>query len=195
MRGAKNLQRQLRRLNQRYGVRNEAPKHIPLASPPDHDASLILEGIASSPILDCDRTRFAAYCFGATLPAQLPLLIEHDPERRCGTATVSYDAHGALRVRTSALSGDARRYSAFSIGAKIIQYGIHDADHRSYFAEVVAAELTEVSLTTHPHLSAALVLQRLRPNPQVEFYNAAQRGFEIIGRKLALIQSQMEARR
>jgi YD repeat-containing protein len=195
MRGARNLQRQLRRLVQRYGVRHSAPTHVPLAPPPDHDASLILEGMGSSPTLDCDRTRFAAFCFGASLPATLPLFIEHDTERQVGTVTLSYDAQGALRARTSPLTGDARRYNAFSISAKIIQYGIHDADHRSFFAEVTQAELTEVSLTTHPHLDTARVLQRLRPNPQAEFYNQAQRGFEIIGRKLALIHSQMEVRR
>ena len=60
---------------------------------------------------------------------------------------------------------------------------------------VTAAELTECSLTEYPHLDAARVLQRLRPNPQVEFYTHAQRGFENIGRQLAIIQSQMEARR
>jgi hypothetical protein len=192
MRGANNLQRQLRVLEQRHNVTLSGPHRVPLTSQPDHP-TLILEGIASTSAIDIDRVSFAPFCFGPSLPASLPLLLEH--QRPAGTATLSYDAQGGLRVRTSPLSGDAARYAAFSIAVRNIQFHLRHADRKDFHFTVTAAELTECSLTEYPHLDAARVLQRLRPNPQVEFYTHAQRGFENIGRQLAIIQSQMEARR
>ena len=141
MRGSINLQNQLRALATRHGITLSSPCRVPLTAPPDTDTALILEGIASSPTLDRDRTLFVARCFG-TLPATLPLLVEHDAARPAGTATLRYDdANGALRVRTSALSGDARCYPAFSISARILNYNIHDADSRHFHFAVTAAEL------------------------------------------------------
>ena len=182
MRGAGNLQRQLKVLARRHGVAwSSAPCRISLIAPPDHP-TLILEGVASSPDIDRDRTRFAPRCFGSHLTATLPLFIEHDATRPAGTATLSYDAQGALRVRTSPITGDARRYGAFSIGAKIIRYEIHDADRRSFYAEVTQAKLTECSFTQHPHLDAARVIQRTRPAPMNEFYDHAQQYFATLSR-------------
>ena len=133
-------------------------------------------------------------CFG-TLPTSLPLLIEHDATRPAGTATPYYDAQGNLRVRTSPLSGDARRYGAFSIGARIIQYTIHDADRRSFFAEVTAAALIEISLTQHPHLTSALVVNRMRPAARAEFFDLMRKRVDALTQITALILTmQKEAR-
>ena len=111
MRGANNLQRQLAVLAQKHGVSSSSPCRVPLTAPPEHP-TLILEGIASTSAIDVDRVSFAPFCFGASLPASLPLLIEHD--RPAGTAVVNYDSQGGLRVRTSPLTGEARLFGAFS---------------------------------------------------------------------------------
>ena len=192
MRGASNLQRQLLVLARRHGVTRLAPCRLPLTSPPDHD-TLILEGIASAPTLDVDRTRFAPYCFGASLPTSLPLLIEHDAARPAGVAAPYYDPQGTLRVRTSPLSGVARQFPAFSIGARIIHYQIHDADRRSFNFEVTQAELTEISLTQHPHLDAARVLQRMRPAAMAEFYGHAQSHIAVLTKLAQFLQREILA--
>jgi len=194
MPGAASLTRQLVVLSRRHGVPTSPPSRLPLAPPPTHP-SLILEGIASAPDIDVDRVRFAPFCFGKSLPASLPLLIEHN--HPAGTATVHYDSQGTLHCRTSPLSGDAARYPAFSIGARVLQYSIVDADYRSSFhAEVLAAELTEISLTQYPHLPAARVLQRTPPAASDAFHDLMLRKVDALSRLTAvLLTIQKEATR
>jgi hypothetical protein len=184
--GAINLQRQLAQLAARHGVTLSQPCRVPLVStPPDHDA-LILEGIASAPEIERDRTRFLPRCFGV-LPATLPLFLEHDAARPAGTATLRYDDTGRLRIRAT-VSGEARRFGAFSIGARILQADIHDADSRDFYAEITQAELTEISLTTTPHLATALVLNRMPPSANAAFYGAMQEYFQRVSQVVALLQ-------
>jgi len=194
MRGAASLTRQLVILARRYGITLAAPARLPLAPPPTHP-SLILEGIASAPEIDVDRVRFAPFCFGKSLPASLPLLIEHS--RPAGTATVHYDQQGILRVRTSPLSGDNARFPAFSIGARNIQFSIVDADYRSSFhANVTSAELTEISATQYPHLPAARVLKRTPPAASDAFHDLMLRKVDALSRLTALMLTlQKEATR
>jgi hypothetical protein len=185
VRGATNLQRQLTVLADRHRVTLSSPRHVPKTALPNQD-KLILEGVASSDKIDCDRVRFQPFCF-SSLP-ELPLLIEHDAARPVGTAVLTYDAAGGLRVRTSPLAGEARTYSAFSIAVRDISYDLCDIERRSFYAQITSAELTECSLSEYPHNGAALVLNRMRGSAQAEFYGAAQQYFAKLTEIVALIQ-------
>jgi hypothetical protein len=93
------------------------------------------------------------------------------------------------------VSGEARRFGAFSVGAKIIHYTIKDADSTHFFAEVTRAELNEVSLTEHPHLDCARVITRRQPAAMGEVYALLAQRVDRLSQVVALMRSmQMEAR-
>jgi hypothetical protein len=77
------LRAQLRQLTARHGV-VVSPVELPLDGP--HDGAMSIAGTASTSAIDLERTKIAPYAFGATVdPAQVRLLLRHDPTRIAGT--------------------------------------------------------------------------------------------------------------
>ena len=57
--------------------------------------------------------------------------------------SLKYDAKGQPRISCETSHPDGARAGAFSIGGKIFNYEIKNADTKDFFAEVTAAEITE----------------------------------------------------
>ena len=158
---------------------------MPLAPPPAHN-SIIIAGVASSSAVDIDRVSFVPFCFGSQLPT-VPLLVEHDSSRSAGTVAPTYDAAGALHVRAT-VTGEARRYGAFSVSASNIQFKLVHPDRRDFYAQITSATLTEISLTEFPHLPTALILNRMPGDARGEFYDLMARRVNLVSQLIPIIQ-------
>ena len=80
----------------------------------------------------------------------------------------------------------ARRCGAWSVGARIHDFIIHDG--AGFYAEVRKATLTDISLVVAPVNPAALVTSRRPLAPTAEFYGLMERKIECIIKTTALIQ-------
>jgi hypothetical protein len=162
------MRNQLQRLMARDGV---APDLYvaKLADAVDHD--LVMSGLASTGDLDLEYVKFSPFAFGALLPSKLPpLLFDHQPA--AGSVDwLSYDHKGQLLVRATVTHPLAKRCEHFSVGAKIRQSKIHDNGTGDFFAEIISAELSDISLTPTPVNPKAIVVSRGRPSPPSQFYS------------------------
>ena len=153
----------------------------------------MLEGFASTTdVVDSERIRIAPLAFGASLPKDLPLLYNHDAKEPAGSIDeLYYDAKGQLMVRATVTHPRARRCQAFSIGAKVRDYALRDADGQNFYAEVLKAELTDVSLVERPVNPNARVLQRSRPTPTYFFYDLMRQRVELCQRLVSIMQQEV----
>lgn len=140
------------------------PTIIPLTAPVDH--ALTMDGLASTTDIDLERTKFRAYAFcnpcllfkGRELP---PLLYKHDESQPAGKIeSLTYDAHGNLKIRAHVTHAQAKRCGAFSVRAHIGGYELRDTDSANFHALVTNAEIAEISLTDTPANPHALVQHR-----------------------------------
>jgi hypothetical protein len=148
---------QLRQLQHRHRLQPQ-PCIIALTAPTDRP--MILNGYASTTDIDLDRCRFRGWAF-TWLPwaKPPPLLFKH--KEPAGTVdALDYDQRGNLKIRATVTHPVARRCGAFSVGAKVIDYEIREADGPNFHAVITRAEVTEVSLTDVPSNPNALVLNR-----------------------------------
>ena len=100
----------------------------------------------------------------------MPLLWKHDPDQVAGKIEdIDYDSEGNLLVRAEVDHPLARRAGAFSIAARVNDYEMRDTDGENFYAIINNAELTEISLTDTPSNPEALVMDRHRVSPQVQY--------------------------
>ncbi len=163
---------QLRRLQQRHNIPSDiyvAPQAAAVPHP------MVLEGYASTCDIDLTRTKFRPYAFGYPLLFCQPmprLLYRHDESQPAGRIdSLQYDHKGNLLIRATVTHEPAKRCNAFSIGARVHAYTMHDVDSPSFYALVTSAELTKISLTDQPANMAALVTRRYRASPTVQLYS------------------------
>jgi phage head maturation protease len=162
------MQTALQRLFIRDGL---TPKSFVAGLVDDPGAPVILSGLASTGDQDGEHCRFASRAFGDVSLARVPLLYDHDPDQVAGTVDdLHYDSDGRLVATVTAGHPLARRCSAFSIGARIRSYVIHDNGPGKFFAEITKAELTDLSLVPRPVNPQARVLSRRPPCPQAMFW-------------------------
>lgn len=145
------------------------PVSIPLTPPVPHP--IIVEGFASTPDVDSDRTKIRPHAL-TFLPWRLPpLLWKHDPAQVAGTIDeLQYDDRGNLTIRATVDHPEARRAGAFSIGAKVLDYVILNGDTPNFSAVIKLAELSEISLTDCPANTRAVVRHRYRTSAASAFY-------------------------
>ena len=117
-----------------------------------------------------------------------PLLHEHDAAKVAGTVDdLGYDASGNLLIKCTATLPAARRCNAFSVGATVREFRIVNESNANFYAEVLKAELTDVSLTARPVNPRALVKTRERPSPNYEFCSLLQRKVGLLSQVAELI--------
>jgi hypothetical protein len=76
---------------------------------------------------------------------------------------LKYDIDGNLCVVATVVHEVAKRCGGFSIGARVRKFVIRNAARADCHAEVLSAELVEVSLVIAPLNARARVLSRQRP--------------------------------
>jgi Caudovirus prohead serine protease len=136
------------------------PVAVPLAGPTD--GPMVLSGFASTTDVDLTRMRFAPRAFPLA-GEPVPLLWKHNPHEIAGTVdSLSYDAHGNLKVVATVDHPLVRRAGAFSVGARVLDYEIRDAGTPDFHALVTRAEITEISCTDIPANLAAPVQCRYK---------------------------------
>ena len=169
----------------RYGIQPQV-RAVPLSPPTDH--VMVLGGLAPTGDIDHERVRFLPFAFGPLpLPSHLPLLYDHDPDQEAGCLdSLQYTATGNLEVVATVTHKMARRCGAWSVGARIHDFIIHDG--AGFYAEVRKATLTDISLVVAPGNPAALVTSRRPLAPTAEFYGLMERKIECIIKTTALIQ-------
>lgn len=123
----------------------------------------------------------------------------HDESQPAGIITnLGYDKSGHLRIcaHTDVM---ARRCNAFSVGARILEYSIVDADNANFHALISSAEICEISLTDRPANPQALVRSRDRAvmgeyiKTLHDHSDLAIRGVRVIQRQLEMLQQMMAA--
>jgi Caudovirus prohead serine protease len=182
----------LRTLMQRHRTLT-TPVTIPLHDPSPHD--MVLCGFASTDDLDLDRVKMRPYAFGYPLRRQyrdVPLLYKHDAKQVAGKIEdLEYDDCGNLCVWAVVTHEPAKRCGAFSIRAVVNEYEIKDADSQNFYAIINSAELTEISLTDNPSNPHALVMDRYRVSPQVQFLGLLGEKVKRLQQLAALIKQEI----
>jgi hypothetical protein len=183
MRSALELRFQLRQLQRKHQL-VPAPHTVPPTAPVPH--AMIFEGVAATTDLDLDRMRLVPFAFGDKLPCNVPLLLKHDPTAVAGTVeTLEYDSRCNLRVRARVEHPDARRLGAFSVGLRIVECELHDAESERFHGLLKRVELTEVSLTDNPSNPKALVERRI-PASISDCYSLMQQRVRLVSKYLQL---------
>ena len=185
----------LKRLCVQHRVQPE-PCKIPLRDPSPHD--MVLCGFASTDDLDLDRCKMRPYAFGYPLrPLRrqyraVPLLYKHLPDQVAGKIEdLEYDECGNLCVWAVVTHELAKRCGAFSIRAVVLDYTMHDSDTENFYAKINQADLTEISLTDNPSNPHALVMDRYRVNPQVQFFDLMKEKVKRLQQLAALIKQEI----
>ena len=125
---------------------------------------MVLEGKAAATSIDLTRVRFMPRCF--TWPKIVPLLYRHaDPAG--DVDDLYYSSAGELMARVTASHALARRAPAFSISANVREWRLVKKDTADFYAEVLSATITELSLTPSPCNPDCRVVKR-EPVPQAE---------------------------
>jgi hypothetical protein len=176
------LRFQLRQLQRKHQL-VPVPHTVPPTALVPH--AMILEGVAATIDLDLDRMQLVPFAFGPALPRAVPLLLKHDPTIVAGTVQeLTYDSRGNLRVRARVEHPDARRLGAFSVGLRIVECELRNADSEHFHGVLKRVELTEISLTDNPSNPKALVEQRI-PASISDYYALMQR-VQLVGKCLQL---------
>ena len=81
---------------------------------------------------------------------------------------------------------EARRMSAFSVGMRIVECEVHDADSAHFHGVLKRVELSEVSITDRPCNSRAIVEQRI-PAAISDFYSFMQLRVQCAAKYLQLV--------
>ena len=182
----------LKRLCVQHRVEPE-PCTIALSDPSPHD--MVLCGFASTDDLDLDRVKMRPYAFGYPLRRQyrdVPLLYKHDPKQVAGKIEdLEYDECGNLCVWAVVTHELAKRCGAFSIRAVVNEYEIKDADSPDFYAIINSAELTEISLTDNPSNPHALVMDRYRVMPAVQFLDLLTAKMKCLQQLAGLIKQEI----
>jgi hypothetical protein len=187
---ARQIERTLSELHARHGTKASALTAVPLAPAVDWPVTLV--GMASTTDVDLDRVRYGPFAFGHKLPSNLPLHYDHEGES-VGSVDVWYDEQGQLCARATTFHKAASRCNAFSVSARPREVNVRSPNNPGFYVEIVRAELVELSLVPVPVNPNALVTQRTRPPPSVEFYILTQRKLQIIQQMLPALLQQKEA--
>ena len=181
----------LRQLAARHQVINDAVI-IPLAPPTG--TPMVLSGLASTSHVDLDFCKFAPGAFGL-MPARLPrLLWKHDEAIIAGEIDyLGHDRNGSLAIIATVSHELARRAGAWSIGGRIIDYKICNADSGNFFAHITRAEIDHVALTDCPANPHALVTARYRPSAIGQLYALAAAKAAALARFTAILRHQQGA--
>lgn len=173
---AMQMQLTLSSLMRRHGAIGAKPCIIPLASP--IDGPIDVSGLASTTDIDLTRQKFRGWAFsnlclylkGYPFPK---LLYRHDESEVAGEITkLSYEDRGQLRISAQVSHERAKRCTAFSVTARILEYEIREADSPDFHALISNAEIVEISLTDRPANPRALVLSRTPTAPTPPFIQA-----------------------
>lgn len=192
------MQIQLKQLMRQHGI-TPKPVFVPLAPPQSGDDGAIdITGYASTTDIDLSRQKFRAYAFNH--PCLLlrnyrrpPLLYRHNENQIAGTvANLSYDSQGNLKICAEVRHAQAARCNAFSIGARVLEYEIRDADNANFHAEIIKAEIIEVSLTDAPANPQTLVRSRHRAAPVGAYLKTLADQTDLTIRRVKIIQRQFE---
>jgi HK97 family phage prohead protease len=170
------------------------PIEIPLAEPMVHPA--LIEGVAATAHIDLDRMQLKPFCFGTLKRERVRLLYKHDPTQIAGKIQeLHWDDRGQLLLKAVVTHDQAKRCSALSVGFRVIAYSLHDPDSDRFYARIEQAELTEVSLVTHPSNPAARITSRCRQPPQSEFYSLMQERVQRLIQLTVLMKEMNHVRR
>jgi hypothetical protein len=103
------------------------PAPLPLLPAVDHD--VFVEGFATTPDVDLQRTRFRGWCF-SFLPWERkpPLLLRHAGEPVGEVLDMRYSERGALWVRAHVRDRTAARMPAFSVAGAVENFELRDVD-------------------------------------------------------------------
>jgi hypothetical protein len=184
------LRWQLRRQQRKFQI---VPQPVILPLTPPTSGPMILEGVAATCTLDCDRMRLVPGALDP-LPRRVPLWLHHDPTVIAGIVeTLDYDINGILRVRARVEHPQARRLPAFSVGLRIIQCELVDADTPDFHGVLHRAELVEVTVTDRPSNLDALVSNRI-PAAVGDVYTHTAAAMRCASRILSLMQETAHAR-
>jgi hypothetical protein len=185
------LRANIRELQRRY--RCVPTPHVMALGPPQ-SGPVIVTGIAADCSRDRDHMELAP---GALiLPSDcrtLPLLSRHDPTKRVGEVQqLDYDGR-TLRIRARVEHAEARRLCGFSIGMRLLDGELINADSANFYGLLKRAEISEISLTDRPSNPHALVLDR-HPSCRADFCDTAITALQLINRKLQIIGGLQHAR-
>jgi hypothetical protein len=147
---------ELARLQEKHRLSFSAVE-LALADPVPYP--VIVSGFASTADIDLQRTKFRPHAlWWHSLP---PLYLAHDETTPVGTVdNLEYDQRGRLSVTATVTHDAAKRCNGFSVGARVLEYEIRNADSADYYAVVTRAECMEVSLSSRPANPKALVTLR-----------------------------------
>ena len=152
-----------------------APVIIPLTEPIAHD--VIVEGYASTPAVDLERTRVRPFALAFLSSKMPPLLYRHDATQPAGTILeLAYKSREGLFIRAKVTHAMAKRCQGFSVGARVLRYSMVGEHTKDFYAQVDLAELVEVDITDRPSNPQALVSHRHQPS-------AAARTYELLAEK------------
>jgi hypothetical protein len=183
------MRAELAALMRRHNVTLKPQPSIPLA--PETACSQILQGLAMTTDVDQERTRIRGFAFGLLSPRRIRLLHRHNEAQIAGEIEdLSYDEHGRLKIRCRVDHEQARRCGGFSVSARVNEYRLRDVDTPNFFAEVTDATLDEISLTSEPANSRALVRSRFPIGPHVQFYKNMEAYVDVL-KKLAAVLPQL----
>ena len=183
---AAKLHADLQRLFNKYGLGPPRLREAQLVD--DISDSVKLEGLASTVDRDLEFCRFVKHAFGPEDQlGQPPLLYDHEVVAG-HVDSLSYDGLGQLVASVTASHPIARRCSAFSVGARVLEYQVIDRGNGDFEALITNAKLTDISLVKLPVNPRAVVLHRRKPAPHDEFYSLMRRRVDIASRMLAYIK-------
>jgi hypothetical protein len=162
---------------------------------PVQSGPVILSGIAATTDRDHDRMQLAPDALILPPdPAAVPLLANHNPTQRVGAIqSLQLDHRGTLHIRARVEHEAARRLPAFSVGLRLLDGALIDADSANFYGLLKRAEISEISLTDKPSNPHALVLDR-HPSCRTDFCDAAITALQLINRKLEIIGRLQHAR-
>ncbi len=181
------LNAQMSRLMRQHDQTLVTPELVPLAPAVDHPQ--ILEGRASTLDLDCEKIKFAPFAFGALSSGYPPLLHEHDHSLIAGhIERLEYNAEGELLIAAYVTLDQARRCGGFSVGAKVVRFELCDVESPDFYALILKAVLTDVSLTSRPVNRHATVLHRSRPSPASAFRAEKAHWHDLMIKRVELVR-------
>ena len=156
------------RLQQRHNTVFEAFDAPPPLPAPVGD--MIVEGYASCPNIDRQRTLFRADCWQAFTPASIPLLFRH--ERPAGKILALKATPQGLHLRALVTDREAARCQYLSIAASVLSFHGCAINHPDeWHVTVSTARLDEVSLVHDPVNIAAKITAHYPPPASNEFYD------------------------
>jgi hypothetical protein len=185
----------LAKLAVRHGVALPAPAMLPL-TPPADDGPLLIEGVADvAGNVDHTRMMFAPRAF--TLPmikSRMPrLLYRHSAESLAGTVDdLRYDLDGNVRRCAHVTDALAKRAPALSVSATVHAFELINTDTPDFFARILSASITEISLTPSPANGAALITRRYKEPAALKFYDLMSDRVKVLIKHVEIIRQVAE---